>query len=113
MGSEELIGIPHEIPFGFVRIATDLRLGAAALPLERARTVAEGWLSLPQTRLLVPDDGHFRRVMELMTGAMATGAVLSDAVLASYAIANRARLCSNDSDFARFVGLDWENPLQG
>jgi hypothetical protein len=24
---------------------------------------------------------------------------------------NRATLCTKDSDFARFTGLDWKNPL--
>jgi len=46
-----------------------------------------------------------------MSHAMATGAAVSDAILAAYAIEAGARLCSNDSDFARFPGLDWENPL--
>lgn len=35
----------------------------------------------------------------------------SDASLAVYAMENRATLCSNDADFARFPGLDWKNPL--
>jgi uncharacterized protein len=35
----------------------------------------------------------------------------TDVQLAAHAIENQARLCSNDSDFARFQGLRWENPL--
>jgi predicted nucleic acid-binding protein len=60
----------------------------------------------------MPTASHFVRVMDLMSDAMASGSVLSDAVLASYAIENRARLFSNDSDFTRFRALEWENPLQ-
>ncbi|MBI3927410.1 MAG: PIN domain-containing protein [Armatimonadetes bacterium] len=112
LNSDELIGLPHEISFGFVRIATNQRLGAAAVSLDEARAVVEGWLEAPQARVLIPSARHFARVMDLMRQAMATGAVLSDAILASYAIEHRARLCSNDPDFARFPGLDWENPLQ-
>ena len=112
MNSDELIGLPHEVCSGFVRIATNLRLGDAAVPLAEAREVVEGWLNLPQARVLNPSARHFTRVMDLMRQAMATGAILSDAILASYAIEHRARLCSNDSDFSRFPGLDWENPLR-
>ncbi len=112
MNGEELIALPHEISFGFVRIATNRRLGSAAVPLADARTVVETWLALPQVRVLVPSATHFARVMDLMRNAMASGAILSDAVLASYAIEHRARLYTNDSDFARFAGLDWENPLE-
>lgn len=111
MSSEELIGLPHEVSLGFVRSATNQRLGEAAVSLSEARKVVETWLDLPQVRILIPGDLHFKRTMDLMGAAMATGAILSDAILASYAIENRARLCTNDPDFARFPGLDWENPL--
>ncbi len=107
----ELVAIPHEVLFGFVRIATNPRLGAAAVPLERARAVVAAWLAVPTTRVLVPSAGHFERVMELMRAARASGGVLSDAILAAYAIEHRATLYTNDSDFARFPGLDWANPL--
>jgi toxin-antitoxin system PIN domain toxin len=111
MNGDELIGLPHEVSFGFIRIATNPRLGRAAVPLAEARSVVEGWLELPQTRVLIPGARHFGRVMELMTQAMASGAVLSDAILAAYAIEHRARLYTNDADFSRFSGLDWTNPL--
>ena len=39
-------------------------------------------------------------------------ALTSDASLAVHAMENRATLCSNDGDFARFPGLDWKNPLR-
>lgn len=112
INGDELIGLPHEVSFGFIRIATNPRLGAAAIPLRQARLVVEGWLGLPQVRMLTPGSTHFRRVMDLMEAAMATGPTLSDAILAAYALENRARLHTNDSDFARFPGLDWVNPLR-
>jgi len=108
---EELIGLPHEVLFGFVRIATNRRLGRAAVSLERAGDVVIGWTRLPQARVLTPSAGHLQRVMALMSDAQASGAVLSDAVLAAYAMEHRARLYTNDADFARFPGLDWVNPL--
>jgi toxin-antitoxin system PIN domain toxin len=97
---------------GFVRIATNRRLGGAAVTLAEARAVVEGWLDLPQVRLLIPSLGHFTRVMDLMGRALASGAVLSDAILAAYAIEHRACLFTNDTDFARFPELDWVNPLE-
>ncbi len=111
LSGAELVALPHEVLFGFVRIATNRRLGAAAVPLERAREVVAGWLTFPTVRVLSPSSGHFERVMALMLAAKATGGLLSDAILAAYAIEHRATLCTNDSDFARFPGLDWANPL--
>jgi toxin-antitoxin system PIN domain toxin len=107
----ELIGLPLEIPFGFVRIATSPRLGPARVGLADARRVVEGWLGLPQVRILNPSAGHFARVMNLLAAARAEGAVLSDAILAAYAIEHRATLMTTDRDFGRFPGLAWESPL--
>jgi len=111
MTSEELIGLPFEVSFGFIRVATNPRLGAAQIPFADARRVVEGWLQLPQVRSLAPSAQHSARVMDLVTAAMPAGPVLSDAILAARAIENRATLFTNDADFARFPGLVWENPL--
>ncbi|MBX3166889.1 MAG: PIN domain-containing protein [Candidatus Eremiobacteraeota bacterium] len=111
VNGEELIGLPHEVTFGFVRIATNPRLGRASISLAQARHLVESWLQLPQVRVLVPGARHFARVMDLMTSAMATGAVVSDAILAAYAMEHRACLWTNDADFSRFPGLIWRNPL--
>jgi hypothetical protein len=113
MQSDELIGLPNEVGAGFIRIATNKRLGAAAVPLTDAWAVVRGWLDLPQVRVLVPGPGHLARAVGLTEQAMGSGALLSDAILAAYAIEHRATLCSNDADFARFPGLDWRNPLAG
>ncbi len=107
----ELIGLPHEIPFGFVRIATNPRLGAATVSLSDARNVVESWLNLAHARILLPGPDHWTQVMDLMAQTHSAGKVLSDAILATYAISNNATLYSNDSDFARFHGLQWENPI--
>jgi len=108
---DELIGLPHEILFGFVRIATNPRLREAGVEVDVAETVVGTWLNLPQTRILLPDAAHFARAISLLREADGRGPLLSDAVLASYAIANRATLCSADDDFAKFSGLDWKNPI--
>ncbi len=112
LNGEELIGLPNEVCCGFVRIATNPRLGRAAVTLDQARPVVESWLALPHFRMLIPAADHFNRVMNLMEKAMGSGALISDAVLAAYAIESRATLYTNDSDFVRFPGLDWRNPLR-
>lgn len=111
LNSDELVVFPHEVLFGFVRIASNPRLGKAAVPVSEARSVVDGWLRLPHTRIITPSSGHFSRVLSLMEKAGARGAVLSDAILAAYALEHRACLYTNDVDFARFPELDWRNPL--
>ncbi|MFZ4598423.1 MAG: TA system VapC family ribonuclease toxin [Terrimicrobiaceae bacterium] len=111
LNGEELIGLPNEVLFGFVRIATHPRLGAAAASLTMANRAVETWLSQPHVRLLSPEPDHFVKTIELMKKTKSSGATTSDAVLAVYALAQRATLHTNDTDFARFPGLDWKNPL--
>lgn len=111
INQEELIGLPLEVAFGFIRIATHQRLGPTRVPLEEARKVVESWFELPQLRTLTPQGNHFNHVMDLMKTSMSSGAMLSDAILAAYAIANRATLFTNDDDFSRFPGLKWRNPI--
>ncbi len=112
MGGEELIGLPDEVSLGFVRIATNPKLGEACVSLEKARAVIEDWLALPHLRVLVPGADHFAKVLDLTQRAMGRGPLISDATLAVYALENRATLHSNDTDFARFPELDWVNPLE-
>ncbi len=111
MNGDELIGLPNEVSLGFVRIATNPRLGAVAVSVDRARQVVETWINLPNVRVLTPPADHFAKVMALVTQAMGSGPLISDAVLASYAIENRAVLHTNDADFSRFPTLNWRNPL--
>lgn len=108
---EELIGIPHEVSLGFVRIATNPRLGAATVSLAKAQRTVLGWIELPHVRLLEPKPHHLERVLELTRKASGAGPLVSDAILAAHAIANRATLFSSDDDFSKFPGLMWRNPL--
>lgn len=108
---DELIGLPHEVTLGFVRIATNPKLGGARVPLDAAAKVVESWLSRPNTKPLLPKEDHTVRVLALMAQCGASGQLTSDASLVVYAIEHRATLCSNDGDFARFPGLIWRNPL--
>jgi toxin-antitoxin system PIN domain toxin len=111
LNGTELIGLPHEIMLGFVRIATNPRLGPAAVSLEKAEGVVSVWLKSPSVRILTPRQTHTQDVLQLMRSSQSVGPLASDASLAVYAIQQRAVLCTNDSDFGRFEGLEWTNPL--
>jgi len=113
LNGSELIGLPHEVMLGFVRIATNPRLGTACVTLSVARQVVDTWRDASPVRVLLPKEDHSLKVFALLERSQSSGQLTSDASLAVYAIENRATLCSNDTDFARFPGLDWTNPLMG
>ena len=61
-------------------------------------------------RVVVPGPTHMEILAELLAGHGAPNLV-TDAHLAALAIEHQAVLHSNDSDFARFSGLNWSNPV--
>lgn len=109
-GDEQLL-LPGVSVFGFVRIATNPRVFEKPLRVGDALDVVESWLEQPHVHFLVPGPRHVEIAFRLLRDLGAARNLTTDVQLAAHAIENQAVLCSNDSDFARFQGLRWENPL--
>ncbi len=105
------VGVAAPALFGFLRLASNPRVFDRPLPIDSAVAAVEEWLARPHVHFVQPGPRHleiaFRLLREAGTGANLT----TDSQLAALAIEHRADLCSNDSDFGRFVGLRWVNPL--
>lgn len=109
-GSEQLL-LPAVSLFGFVRIATNPRIFESPLRVEDALDSVELWLSQPHVHFLTPGAHYTEIAFRILRQLGAAQNLTTDAQLAAHAIENQATLCSNDSDFARFEGLRWTNPL--
>ena len=111
LSSAEIVGLCFPTLLGFVRITTNRRVFDSPLGIGDALDRIESWLDQPNTELLSPTPRHWAILSELLRAA-ATGANLTtDAHIATYAIEHASTVYSNDSDFARFEGLRWRNPL--
>ena len=97
--------------FGFVRITTNPRIVPKPLSVDEASNCVSSWLSQPCLRTVDPLEGHWDRVVALLREAGTAGNLTTDAHLAALAMEHGCELCSTDSDFARFPGLRWHNPL--
>lgn len=109
-GSER-VGLPWAVTTGFVRIVTQIRTAVRPVPTERAVGLVAEWLSLPQVMPLNPGVQHLAILRRLLVETGVGGNLVSDAHIAALAIEHQAEVHSNDSDFARFSGLRWRNPL--
>ena len=69
------------------------------------------WLEHPRVWIPEPTEDHATVLGGILTAARATGNLVADANLAAIAIGHGLALCSADTDFARFPGLNWLNPL--
>lgn len=111
LNGDEQVLLPGVSVFGFVRIATNPRVFEQPLRVEEAIEAVEIWLAQPHVHFLVPGPRHLEIAFNLLRELGAARNLTTDVQLAAHAIENQAVLCSNDSDFSRFSGLRWENPL--
>jgi toxin-antitoxin system PIN domain toxin len=109
-GSDE-VGLAAPVVFGFVRIATNPRIFVNPLPIDDAITRVEEWLGTPPVRVLAPGPRHFEIAFDLLKAAGTAGNLTTDAQIAAFAIEYQGIVYSNDTDFGRFPGLRWNNPL--
>jgi len=114
---EELMNGTREVAlaapalFGFVRLVSNPRVFDRPLPIEDATRSVEEWLGRPHVRFLHPGPLHLEIAFRLLRQLGIAGNLTTDAQLAALAIEYQAEVHSSDSDFARFPGLRWVNPL--
>lgn len=111
LSSASPIAIPWAVSFGFVRIMTNPRIVQPALDVDEALACVASWFAQPCVRVIEPLDGHWELAASLLHHAGAAANLTTDAHLAALAIQHGCELCSTDTDFARFPGLRWHNPL--
>lgn len=105
------VGLSSPALFGFLRIATNPRVLETPLTVEAAVGHVTSWLDQPNVRLLPASRRSLDLAFQLLAGSGTAGNLTTDAQLAAFALELDAELHSNDSDFGRFKGLRWVNPL--
>ena len=105
------IGMPWIVLLGFLRIMTSRRILASPLSASEAIAHIRSWLDQPQVQIIEPGPRHLDLLESLAGSARVTGELTTDLHLAALTIEHQAELHSNDSDFGRFPGLRWINPL--
>ena len=111
LSGDETIALAWVVLLAFLRLSTHPHVFARPLAVERAFDVVGRWLEQPCVVVVHPGDRH-ATVMRHLLGRLGTaGNLVNDAHLAALAIEHGAELNSCDSDFARFPGLRWINPL--
>ena len=111
LSGQETVGFPWSVLLAFLRLTTRPGLFRHPLPIDTAFELVQSWLDQPSAMIVHPGPRHLQILRELLLPLGTGGNLTSDAHLAALAIEHRAELCSSDSDFARFNGLNWRNPL--
>lgn len=111
VNDEDAVGLAWVVLLGFLRLATNPRVFPRPLAPSAAAAKLDAWLSLDNVRVVREKDDHWEVLKSLLRGAGTAGNLATDAHLAALALTHDAVLVSCDTDFARFKGLRWENPL--
>ena len=107
----ERVGVPWVVSIGFVRLMTHpAALTAPISPADAIERVRE-WYRYPHILPISPGAEHLTHMQRILDAAGVGGNLTTDAHIAAMAIEYQAEVHSNDSDFSRFPGLRWRNPL--
>jgi toxin-antitoxin system PIN domain toxin len=105
------IGIPWIVALGFVRLWTNPHLFANSMSVDQAAGFVESWLERPGVRIVNPGPRHAELLFGFLRAEGKGGNLTTDAHLAALAIESRATIHTADTDFLRFAGVRWHNPL--
>lgn len=111
MNGPDKVGLCWHSLNGFLRISTHPKLATTPLTTAAACAKVNAWLAHPNAEIVAPGIGHWTEYEKLIALTSATGNLLMDAHLAAIAIEHGGEFASCDTDFAKFPGLRWINPL--
>jgi toxin-antitoxin system PIN domain toxin len=112
LSGTEPVGFTWSVLLAFVRLSTRPQLFANPLAATEAFEVVDGWLAQPCALVLHPTERHLGILRGLVEPFGTAGNLTTDAHLAALAIEHGGTVCSADTDFSRFKGLRWINPLE-
>jgi toxin-antitoxin system PIN domain toxin len=105
------VGLTWFTLVAFVRIGTNPRALTNPFSLDEALEQITEWLALPCVQVIGPGIDHLRHFDAACRTASAKANLITDAHLAASAIELDCDLASCDTDFGKFPGLRWINPL--
>ena len=105
------VGIPWQTVGAFVRIATHARVMERPLTTAQAWAAVDSWFAVPVVWMPPATERTARILKSLMLDHHLGSSMTTDAQLAALAIEHGVAVVSADTDFARFPGLTWINPL--
>lgn len=105
------VGLPWQTVGAFLRIVTHPRVTTRPLSGPEAWSFVQDWLAADPAWIPPASERTAAVYGELVRTVPVTGNLVPDAMLAALAIEHGLTVMTADTDFARFSGVRWENPL--
>ena len=106
-----LVGLAWASSLAFLRLVTTQRVFERPEPITDAGRQVLAWLDCKTVSIVQPAERHAELLGQFLAMPGVQANLVPDTHLAALAIEHGLMLCSTDSDFARFPGLRWLNPL--
>ena len=111
LSGSEAVALCWPVVTAFIRIGTNARLHKRPLTLKEAIERVQSWIDQPCVRIIQASEQHWELFQKMLRVGNATANLVFDARLAALAVEHNCMLHSTDTDFARFRGLKWKNPI--
>lgn len=95
----------------FIRVGTNARVFNHPLSLDQALSRVQDWTEQPCVRVVSATERHWAVFQKMLREGQAVANLVTDAHLAALSVEHGCELISTDSDFSRFSGIRWRNPL--
>ena len=112
LNGSERVGLGWVVISGFVRVITHRSVSHSPLPPSLAIDAVNEWFELPHVVVVHPGANHLSLFRANLEAVGVGGNLVTDAHIAALAMEYQAEVHTNDSDFSRFPGLKWRNPLR-
>jgi len=103
--------LPWPSLLAFFRLVTNPRIYSPPATAADAWQRIEDWLSRPAAWIPVPGSRHQQVLGGIVRECRPAGNLVPDAHLAALALEHGLTVVSTDTDFARFPGVAWLNPV--
>jgi toxin-antitoxin system PIN domain toxin len=111
LSQPEPVALTWVVILGYVRIMTNPRAVLRPIRVADAAKDVRAWLACPQVTVIHPTEKHAGLFFGFITALGKAANLSTDAHLAALSLEYQARIASTDTDFARFKGVRWFNPL--
>ena len=113
LSDNETVGLVPVVLLAFVRIGTSAAAFSDPLTPTEASAEVRRWLQRAVTTVIETDNADLEQALTLIERTGAGGGLATDALIAALGIRHRAVIHTADTDFARFPGVKWFNPITG
>ncbi len=112
LSGEENVCLCWLVINAFIRISTNPRVFHRPLSIAVAVRRVQSWIDQPCVKILTPLESHWSIFQEMIESGQASANLITDTHLVALAVEYGCDFYSTDSDFARFPGLKWKNPIK-